>query len=70
MKITRISPLTRETNEREIPCTEEQYNLWWMGGGHIQDIMPNVSAEDREFIMTGYTPEDWNTLFNDEEEDE
>jgi hypothetical protein len=41
-----------------------------MGRGHIQDIMPNVSVDDREFIMTGYTPEDWAYLFPDTEDDD
>jgi len=70
MLIKRTSPLTGEEHTRDIPCTEEQYNAWLMGRGHIQDIMPNVSVDDREFIMTGYTPEDWACLFPDTEDDD
>ena len=25
----------------------------------IQDIFPNLNEDEREFIMTGYTPADW-----------
>jgi hypothetical protein len=32
----------------------------------IQEAMPNLSADDREFIMTGITPEEWNSAFPDE----
>jgi hypothetical protein len=32
----------------------------WRTGELIQDAMPNLSADDREFIKTGITPEEWN----------
>ncbi len=28
----------------------------------IQDIFPNLTEGEREFIMTGYTDEDWKTM--------
>jgi hypothetical protein len=34
----------------------------------IQDIFPDLTAGQREFIFTGYTEEDWATLFPPEEE--
>ncbi|WP_396189902.1 hypothetical protein [Flavobacterium sp.] len=30
----------------------------------MQDAFPHLSADDREFIMTGITAEEWNELFN------
>ena len=62
MKIIRKSPLTGQVNVREINVTESQLFLW-ENGALIQDVMPNVSSEDREFIKTGFTPEDWETMF-------
>ena len=32
----------------------------------MQDAMPNVSVDEREFIMTGSTPEEWDLYFNEE----
>ena len=29
----------------------------------IQNIVPNLSMEEREFLMTGITPKEWNELF-------
>ena len=29
----------------------------------IQDIFPNISSQEREFILTGYTHEDWEFMF-------
>lgn len=66
MQITRTSILSGKTHTREIPCTPEQLNAWENGQGLIQVIMPNLSADDREFIMTGSTPEEWNSAFPDE----
>jgi hypothetical protein len=30
--------------------------------------MPNLSADDREFLMTGTTPEEWDEMFGDDED--
>ena len=67
MKITRVSPVTRRENTREIDVTEGQLAAW-KRGFKIQDVMPHLSDDDREFLMSGCTPEDWNTLFPPEEE--
>jgi len=42
----------------------------WKNGKLIQNAMPNLSADDREFIMTGVTSEEWANEFGDEEEDD
>jgi hypothetical protein len=31
----------------------------------IQNVFPKMSAEDREFLMTGITPQEWRRMFND-----
>lgn len=33
----------------------------------IQDIFPEMSAEDREFLMSGITPTEWNAMFGEDE---
>ena len=62
MLITKKGPFGKE-NTRDIPCTEEQYARYLSGNGLIQDIMPDVSKEDREFLISGTTPEEWAKLF-------
>tara|TARA_R110002126_G_scaffold83924_1_gene204424 strand:- start:659 stop:859 length:201 start_codon:yes stop_codon:yes gene_type:complete len=59
--ITRTSPITNETICMEIEITQDQYDAW-KSGVLIQDAMPDLSADDREYIMTGMTPEDWDKL--------
>ncbi len=70
MHIIRKSDMTNVVNARDIDVTEEQLKDW-QGGTLIQDAMPNLSPDDREFLMTGITPEEWEVLTEmDEEFDE
>ena len=40
----------------------KKYNQW-LDGEMIQYAFPEYSPEQREFIMTGITPEMWNSMF-------
>lgn len=62
MLITRTSPFTGEINSKEINVTQQQIDIW-QRGMPIQNAMPNINPEDREFIKTGITPEEWNETF-------
>ena len=62
MLIQRKSPFSGKLNTRDIDVTEDQLNLW-QKGALIQNAMPNVSADDREFIKTGITPQEWEDTF-------
>jgi hypothetical protein len=69
MKITKVSPRTGQLNTLDLPMTAEQYDQWRIGPGLIQDMLPELTAEQREFLLTGYTPEDWEILFPPEDDD-
>jgi hypothetical protein len=72
MKITMRSMMSGKDNTMDIDVTPEQIELW-RSGVLIQVAMPNVPAPQREFLMTGVTPEEWDYFFGDvfeEEEDE
>jgi len=58
MKIHRTSTLTGKPHTKDIPVTQEQLDRW-RDGELIQNAMPNLNADDREFLMTGITPEEW-----------
>ena len=62
MLIIRTSPFSGNTNSMEIEVTQEQLSSW-ESGVLIQNAMPNLSADEREFIMTGITPEEWDSAF-------
>jgi len=66
MEITKKSSFSGEIHTRDIPITEEEYLAIinrFNTGMKIQQIVPHLSAEDREFLMTGATPEEWNKIF-------
>ena len=65
MKIMRVSPVTGVTNYMEINVTEEQLDEW-RGGALIQNVLPHLSEDEREFLITGCTPDDWKNLFGDD----
>lgn len=67
MLITRTSEVSGITRTLDIPCTEEQYKAY-LAGQHIQLAMPNVSADNREFILTGIIQEEWDEIFPEEDE--
>jgi len=61
MLISRRSILSGVLRTRSIPVTHAQLTRWH-NGTLIQNAMPNLSADDREFIMTGITPEEWDAM--------
>ena len=65
VEVTRISPLTGNVNKMYLDITQEQIAEWNAPANErrlIQDIFPNLSVDEREFIMTGYTPADWKEM--------
>lgn len=62
------SPVTGIVRTQIFGVTEEQF-LAWKNGKLIQRAFPLLSADDREFIMTGITPDEWEATFKEEEDD-
>lgn len=58
MLITRTSALTGITRTQEIPVTDEELGKW-EDGALIQDAMPDLTSDEREFILFGITAEEW-----------
>lgn len=67
MKVTRKSPYTQEMRTKEIPITPIQWEAWKKGMS-LQEAAPNLSPDDREFIISGSTSEDWDATFGEEDE--
>jgi len=71
--ITNYSPLTGKLHEMTIPMSREQFTAAfkrWQGDRSlmIQDAFPTLNADQREFIMTGITPEEWDAAFGEKED--
>ena len=63
MLIKRVSNISGIEHEMEINITEQQLQKW-KDGMMIQYAMPALTADEREFLMTGITPEEWDSLFS------
>ncbi len=63
MLIIRTSPFSGNTNVMEIDVTQEQLRSWRQDGVLIQNAMPHLTPDEREFIKTGITPEEWDSAF-------
>ncbi len=63
MLVTRVSSLTGVRHTMDLDVTQEQLNRYEIGLGLIQDIFPDLPKEEREFIKTGITPQEWEEIF-------
>lgn len=62
MLITRISKLTGIKRTKDMPVTVGQLVLY-RSGALIQDVFPDLSRSEREFLLTGVTDEEWEEMF-------
>ena len=67
VSFTRTSPLSGVTRTRDIDVGDlDLYFRWTSGEGMIQNMLPTVSVDDREFIKTGIVAEGWDDAFPEE----
>ena len=66
MLIKRRSIFTGVERELELNVTQDQIDAW-QNGMLIQDAMPQLTPDEREFILTGVTAEEWDEALGDEE---
>lgn len=64
---TRQSRATGEVHVVEIPITQEQWRDHVKSGKLIQNSFPQLTAEQREFLISGTTQEEWDALFKEDE---
>lgn len=70
MLIRRMSPLTKQWNTMDLPVTEAQLEVFYgPDRPYIQDVFPDLTPEQREFINTGYTQADWDRMFPEEDDE-
>lgn len=69
MQITRRSMTSGRVHTREVDVTVAQLAAYERGA-LLQDAFPHLPPEEREFIKTGITPEEWRVIFGSEDDDE
>ena len=66
MLILKVSQLSGKLNSMELNVTESQMDRFHNrieNGEYVQTIFPNLTSEEREFLLSGITPTEWNETF-------
>lgn len=61
MRVKRRCIITGRMNEMELPITEEQVERW-KRGVVVQKAFPQLTADQREFLISGMLPETWDAV--------
>ena len=70
IQVTRLSVITRKMNTMELPISQEHLDIYdTVGDILVQDAFPNLDKEQREFLISGITPDEWTKTFGDEEDE-
>lgn len=69
MLIARVSELSGIPRLKDLPVTLEQMASYERGA-LLQVAFPNLSPADREYIKSGITDEEWQSMFGESEEEE
>ena len=67
MEITRRSQLSGITRTMSLPVSQAQLDTW-KAGALAQNVFTNLTPDEREFVMTGITAQEWEEAFGGEEE--
>ena len=71
IQVTKQSVITRKMNTMELPITQEHLDMYeTVGDILVQDAFPNLDIGQREFLISGITPQEWNETFGEEGDDE
>ena len=68
MKVTRKSLFSGQENTMELDITEEQIARW-KAGESVEDVMPKLTYDEREFMKTGCLPDEYDDMFGDGDSD-
>jgi hypothetical protein len=63
MIITNKSKISGKIRSMDLDVTQEQLNRFNSGRFTLQDCFPNLSPDEREFIKTGITADEWEVTF-------
>jgi hypothetical protein len=66
--ITRKSPFSGVENRMDVPVTEAELARL-ESGETIQKVVPHLSADHREFLISGITPTEWDVFLGPGDDD-
>lgn len=69
MLVTKVSILSNIQRTKELDITEKDYQRFLRKEALVQDIFPDLSINDREFLVSGIIEDEWDIHFPEEEEE-
>ena len=70
IQVTKQSIITRKMNTMELPITQEHLDMYeTVGDILVQDAFPNLDIGQREFLISGITPDEWVETFGEGEDE-
>lgn len=70
LRVKRKSNFSGNVGFMDLPVTEQQLRQWLGNSDHqgesIQYVMPHLTSEQREFLISGCTPVEWEDMTKDE----
>ena len=62
--VVRFNPFAGKNSSMNLQVTEEQLDLYYNDKHLVQQVFPNLTNGEREFLMSGITPESWEKTFS------
>ena len=66
VKVHKVSILSGKEGSMVLPTRQGNLEHWIDTCMLVQDAFPHFTSEQREFLISGSTPEEWNKLFSEE----
>lgn len=63
-------PTITQFGPSSLTLTEDQFirfKIWLVNGGLIQEMLPDLNDDEREILLTGIGPEEWDETFGEDE---
>ena len=66
VRVHKQSCITGNHNSMVLPTRQGELEHWEENMILVQDAFPHFTSEQREFLISGSTPNEWNKLFSEE----
>jgi hypothetical protein len=68
VRVTATSVFSGRRTSMVLPINKDQETRYNLSSETIQNIFPNLTANQREFLLTGASSDDWDVYVPEEEE--